>query len=49
MMDDRRICGECKWYQHEDIDDGWVCINSDSEHCTNWCDYDDSCEEFEER
>lgn len=48
-MNDRRICGECKWHQHEDIDNGWVCVNADSKHCTDWMEYNDSCEEFEEK
>ena len=20
-------CGTCKYHQHEDTDDGWVCVN----------------------
>jgi len=44
-----RICGKCKWHQHEDIDDGWVCVNDRSEYCTDWTEYTDSCNEFEER
>lgn len=35
-MDEKRCCGTCKWRQHEDVDDGWVCVNSDSEYCTDW-------------
>lgn len=46
---DDRICGKCKWHVHEDIDDGWVCVNDRSEYCTDWTEYADSCNEFEER
>jgi len=46
---DDRICGKCKWHVHEDIDDGWVCVNDRSEYCTDWTEYTDSCNEFEER
>ena len=30
-----KCCGTCKWYCHEDISDGWVCVNSDSASGTN--------------
>ena len=40
-------CGTCKWHQHEDIDDGWVCVNDRSEYCTDWTDYKDCCEDWE--
>lgn len=40
-------CGNCKYHVHEDIDDGYVCVNSDSEHCTDWTDDNYSCVEWE--
>lgn len=48
-MDDREICGTCRYHRHEDVDDGWVCVNPDSEYCTDWTEYEDSCEEWEGR
>ena len=47
MMDDK-CCGTCK-YQHEDINDGWMCVNDRSEFCADWIGYNDSCEEWEGR
>lgn len=35
MRDKRQICGTCKYHHHEDIDDGWVCVNDDSEYVEN--------------
>ena len=49
MRDTREICGNCKYHKHEDIDDGWVCVNTDSEYCSDWTEYTDSCDEFTER
>jgi hypothetical protein len=43
------ICGNCKYHQHEDITDGWVCVNDESEHLSDWTEYGDTCEEWEER
>ena len=36
-----QCCGTCKYHHHESIDDGWVCVNSDSEYCTDWTEYED--------
>ncbi len=44
-----RCCSTCKWHCHEDITDGWVCVNSDSEYCTDFTPYDHSCPDWEER
>lgn len=49
MKNNEKCCGTCKWHKHEPIDDGWVCVNADSDHCTDWTDYDYCCEEWEER
>lgn len=27
-----RCCGTCKYHEHEDIGDGWVCVNGDSDY-----------------
>lgn len=26
-----KCCGTCKYYCHEDIDNGWICVNDRSE------------------
>ena len=42
-------CGNCKYHQYEDISQGWVCCNKDSEYVADWTDYTDYCEEWESR
>ena len=48
-MDEERCCGTCRYHRHEDVDDGWVCVNADSDFCTEWTDYEDCCDEWETR
>lgn len=49
MFDEKECCGTCKWHRHEDITDGWVCVNYESEYCTDFTPYDHCCEEWEGR
>ena len=49
MMAKERCCGTCKYHEHEDISDGFVCVNGDSDFVTDWTDYNFCCEEYEER
>ena len=44
-----KCCGTCKWHKFENISDGFVCVNSDSDYCADWTEYGDSCEEGEKR
>lgn len=44
-----QICQNCRYWTHEDISDGHVCTNSDSEYVADWVEEDDWCDEFEER
>ena len=44
-----KCCGTCKYHTHENISDGWVCCNGDSEYVTDWTDYEHCCEEWEGR
>lgn len=46
---DEKRCGTCKWHQHESIDDGWICANDESEYCTDWTEYDDWCQDWENK
>ena len=48
-MIDEKCCGTCKCHRHEDIGDGWVCVNDQSEYYADWTGYSDSCEEWEGR
>lgn len=36
-------------HQHEDIDDSWVCVNDQSDYCTFPTEYEDGCEEWEDK
>ena len=45
----KQCCGTCKYHQFENVNDGYVCVNSDSEYCADWTEYSDFCEEWEER
>ncbi len=47
-MDDRQVCGTCKYHYHDDKD-GWICVNGDSINATYWTEYTDKCEDWEER
>lgn len=49
VTENEEICGTCKWHRHDSNGDGWVCINPDSEYCSDWTEYGDQCEEWEER
>ena len=44
-----KCCVTCKWHKFENISDGFVCVNSDSDYCADWTEYGDSCEEWEKR
>lgn len=44
-----QCCGTCKYHEPESIDVGWVCVNPESEYYTDWTEYNDCCEEYEER
>lgn len=46
---DGRLCGTCKYHKHESIDDGWICVNADSEYVADWTEYDFCCDEWEGR
>lgn len=42
-------CATCKYHYFKKIDQGYVCVNSDSEYCTEWTDDNDFCSEYEEK
>ena len=44
-----KVCGNCKYHQFENIDNGYVCVNPDSDNLSDWTEYDDSCEDWEEK
>lgn len=38
---------DMQMHLYENIDEGFVCTNIDSEYCADWTDYADSCEDWE--
>ena len=45
-------CGQCAWHRHTDWDgaeDGYVCVNSDSDSYGEYTKYDYVCSDFEPR
>lgn len=42
-----QCCGTCKWHWYENVDEGFVCTNIDSEYCADWTDYADSCGDWD--
>ncbi|MDD4370972.1 MAG: hypothetical protein PHD56_07860 [Anaerostipes sp.] len=44
-----KCCGTCKYHYHESIDDGWFCLNDESEYVLDYTDYEHCCEDYEER
>ena len=42
-IDKQKCCGNCKYHVHEPIDDGWVCVNSESTRCADWTDNEYTC------
>lgn len=44
-----KCCGNCKWHEKEDIDQGYICVNGNSENVADWTEDEDCCQEWEER
>ena len=45
----KECCGNCKYHCYDVFTDDWVCVNEESDHCSDWTEYDFVCEEYEER
>lgn len=48
-MNEKKVCGTCKYHQFENVDDGYMCVNDESEYLSDWTEYNDSCSEWEGR
>lgn len=44
-----KICGTCKYHEYEEVSQGWVCVNDQSEYLADWTEYEDGCVCWEER
>lgn len=49
MKLDGQCCGKCKWHHQAGFKEDWVCVNEDSEYCTDYTPYGFCCDEYEER
>ena len=45
----KKCCKTCNFYIFEDITDGYVCCNSDSEHCADWVEANQICNAYESK
>ena len=49
------ICGDCKYHKHiytwadDHPQGGWVCVNERSDHAGCYTDYEDTCEDWEDK
>ena len=49
MSDAEKVCGTCRYREHENIDGGYVCVNAGSDYCTYWTRFNDTCDYWEAR
>ena len=42
-----KTCKTCRYHRHEDISDGYVCVNADSDKVADWTEDDYSCDKWE--
>jgi hypothetical protein len=47
MARTRECCATCKWREFENISDGYVCVNSDSEYVADWVENNHVCDQWE--
>ena len=51
-MSDISCCGNCRWWEKDDISDDQndhICVNEESENLADWTEWNDSCEEWERK
>ena len=49
MREQQKCCGTCKHHQQENITDGFVCVNDESDYVADWTDEDHTCDAWEDR
>lgn len=47
-MNRERTCNTCKYHRHEDIDNGFICCNPDSDYVAEWTEDYEWCSEWEQ-
>lgn len=48
-MSNEKCCGTCKFHYFDKDDEAWVCDNPESDCYADFTDYEDACEEHEQR
>lgn len=43
-----RVCGNCKYHGYLNAQDGYVCVNEDSEYFSDWTDNECGCMDWEQ-
>ena len=49
LLIDNEVCGTCRFHFYDKEEQEWVCDCLDSEHFTDFTEYGDTCEEWEDR
>jgi len=50
MTEKNKVCGNCKYHymgSHPYGENDWACVNDKSDYCTDYTNFDWSCDEFE--
>lgn len=47
-MESEECCGTCRFHKKDYVGD-WVCMCPQSEYVSDWTEYSDSCDSYEER
>lgn len=47
-MERKECCGNCRYHEKDLYDEGYICVNGESDYCADWTEYNDFCEEYEE-
>jgi hypothetical protein len=42
-----QCCGTCYWARRDHLGD-YICVNDSSDNCTDYVEYKDTCEEWED-
>lgn len=48
-MSEKKVCGTCKYHQFESVDEGYVCVNDESEYVADWTEFNHTCPDWEGR
>lgn len=50
MKNEDKCCGTCKYHKpDDDFPEDWICCNDKSENVADWTDFEDVCDQYEEK